>query len=268
VASDALPDPAVSAEAYDTHYYLNWNAGSQEWAASEGQRVNPMYLGSLRKAKLRAGEVVVDIGTGRGELIAVAVEQGAARAVGIEYSADAVELARQTLRVHEVEDRGEVLLADARSIPLDDEMADLVTMLDVVEHLTPDELHRSLCEARRLLRPGGRLLIHTLPTRTIRRVYALQRALVPGRRRRWPADPRNEFEIRMHVNEQTVRTMRSALRRAGFEADVHLGEWIHDAYVPDSDPKARRLYHRMAKFRPTRAFGIADLWAIGRRASR
>jgi SAM-dependent methyltransferase len=263
VATDALPDPAVSAQAYDTHYYLNWNAGSHEWSASDGEQVNPMYLGSLLKAEFQPGEVVVDIGTGRGELVAVAVEQGAARAVGVEYSPDAVELARKTLKVHGVEDRGEVLLADARAIPLEDGMADLVTMLDVVEHLTPAELHRSLREAHRLLRPGGRVLIHTLPTRTVRRVYNIQRAMVPGRKQRWPADPRHPLEITMHVNEQTVRSLRAALRAGGFKADVRLGEWIHDAYVPDSDPRARRLYHHFARFPATRALGIADLWGVG-----
>jgi cyclopropane fatty-acyl-phospholipid synthase-like methyltransferase len=38
-------------------------------------------------------------------------------------------------------------------------------MLDVVEHLTPTELDRTLAQARRILAPGGRLYIHTFPNR-------------------------------------------------------------------------------------------------------
>jgi ubiquinone/menaquinone biosynthesis C-methylase UbiE len=236
--------------------------------ASAGAGVAGIYPGSLQRVGLRSGEVLVDIGTGRGELLAVAVEAGAARAIGVEYSAAAVELARRTIDAHGVADRAEVLLADARSIPLDDGLADVVTLLDVVEHLAPAELAGSLAEAHRLLRPGGRLLIHTFPTSTIRKVYRLQRLAVPGRRRRWPVDPRHPLEVSMHVNEQTARRLGRAVRAAGFEATPELGEWVWTDYVPASDERAKRLYHRLAKLPLTRRFGVSNLWCLGTKPSR
>ncbi len=106
---------------------------------------------------------------------------------GARYFEDAVAFARHTIEVHGVGEKAEVILVDARAIPVRDGQADLVTLLDVVEHLTPVELPGTLAEARRLLRPGGRLLVHTFPNRTIYEiVYKLQRALVPWRRRSWP----------------------------------------------------------------------------------
>jgi SAM-dependent methyltransferase len=260
-----LAAPAVAADLYDQSYYLEWCAGYPEWAASGGAEASALYAGSLEKAGFRAGEVVVDLGCGRGELLAEAVDRGAPRAIGVEYSEAALALARTTLHKRGVEGRAEVLHADARAIPVPDGTADLVTMLDVVEHLTPEELDRTLAEVLRITRPGGRVLVHTLPNRLIYDVtYRAQRMLTPDRLRSWPKDPRIDLERLMHVNEQTRRSLAAALGRAGF-ADVSVahGLWIHDNFVPDE--RARGLYRRLAAHRPTRALGAADLWGRGRR---
>ncbi len=256
--------PAVAPGVYDEEYYAHWCAGHEQWNASGGARPDPLYEWSLARAGLRRGDVVVDIGTGRGELLPVAVAQGASLAVGVEYSPSALGFARATLQAAG-SGRAVVVGADCRRIPLGDAVADLVTMLDVVEHLTPQELHDTLVEVRRVLRPGGRVFAHTLPTRTVYEVtYRLQRLVVPGRWRRWPSDPRVELERVMHVNEQTRRALHRALRRAGFdEVRVTRGEWVHDTFVPDE--RARRLYHRLAAHRLTAPFGVADLWARARR---
>lgn len=256
-----LPEPAVSQEQYDREYFLECCAGADEWRESGGSSPSGIYRGVLSMAGLRAGETVVDVGTGRGELVAVAVEQGASRATGVDYSAAAVELARETFAAHELGDRVAVVLADARAIPLPDEEADLVTLIDVVEHLVPAELDATLLEVRRLLRPGGRVFVHTMPNRLIYDVtYRLQRALWPPRWRRWPAQPRTEVERTMHVNEQSLRSMRRVLRRAGFTAvrGEH-GRWLHTAFVPTE--RARRLYPLLARRRLTAPLGACDLFA-------
>jgi ubiquinone/menaquinone biosynthesis C-methylase UbiE len=259
-----LPPPRVPSAAYSEEYYLHHCGGSDEWRTSDGAVIAGIYPGSLHVAGLQPGETVVDIGTGRGELLVAALEAGARRAVGIEYSEAAVELARKTLAAHGVPpERGEVVAADARAIPLPDQTADLVTMLDVVEHLTPDELAGSLRQAHRLLRPGGRILVHTFPTRTVYEVtYRLQRLAFPRRLWRWPRNPRNEWERAMHVNEQTVTTLRRSLRAAGFgDVDVHPGQWVYTDFLPHA--RAGRLYHRLARHRLTARFGVGDLWGRG-----
>lgn len=260
----ALPDPVVPPDVYTREYFSSCCAGYEDWVASGGAAAAGVYAGCLDLAALRPGETVVDLGTGRGELLAVAVERGAARAVGVEYAADAVAMARTTLERTGVGDRAEVVLADARRVPLDDGVADLVTLLDVVEHLAPDELAAALGEARRLLRPGGRVFVHTMPNREIYDVtYRWLRRLWPGGRH-WPADPRNAYEHLMHVNEQSRSSLRRALEGAGFDAvEVRLGEWLYTDFVPS--PQARRLYPLLARWAPTRRFGAADLFATARR---
>jgi len=247
-----LSRPAVAPEVYDHAYFTERCAGSEPWVASGGAERDPRYEGSLAIAALRPGESLLDLGTGRGELLVAAVQAGAARAVGIEYAPAAVALARRTLAAGGVGDRAVVHQGDLRRLPIADGAFDLVTMLE-------DEQREALAEARRVLRPGGRVLVHTFPTRTLYDVtYRVHRAL--GRHARWPSDPRNNFEHTMHVGEQTLGGLRRRLRGAGFaQVKVRPGQWMYTDFVPDE--RARALYFRLARIPLLRRLAVADLWA-------
>ena len=182
----------------------------------------------------------------------------------MEYAEAATLLARQTFASRGVADRAAVVLADARQLPMPDQSFDMVTMLDVIEHLTPAELDAALREAHRVLRPGGLLVGHTFPTRTIYDVtYRLMRTAWPAWRG-WPRDPRVEYEHLMHVNEQTLRGLRAAVKSAGFpSARVNLGEWVYTDFVPSA--RGRAVYARLARHRLTRPLGVANIWVHARR---
>lgn len=259
-----LAPPVVPAGVYTEEYYTGCCAGHEEWVRSGGADAAGVYAHCLRLAGLARGDIVLDIGTGRGELLAVAVEQGAARAIGVEYAAAAIALARQTLDRRGVGQRAGVVLADSRRLPLSDASIDIVTLLDVVEHLAESELDGTLDEARRVLRRGGRVVVHTMPNREVYDMtYRWLRRVWPGARR-WPDDPRNDSERLMHVNEQSQSSLRAALRRAGFvDVDVVLGEWIYTEFVPSE--RAGRIYHWLARFDATRRFGVGNLLATATR---
>jgi SAM-dependent methyltransferase len=262
IVPDAPQPPTVPPSEYDESYYLSACMGYEEWRESGGERMAGLYEGVLERVGLRAGEALLDIGSGRGELVVAAAARGA-RAVGIEYSPAAVELSRRTLAAHGDPPGARVILADARTLPLADGEFDLVTMLDVIEHLTPSEQGDVLAQARRVLRPGGRIHVHTLPNRLIYDVtYRVQRLLRPARRRDWPRQPRIDYELRMHVGEHSARSLRRALTAAGFdEVQVTHGKMIYADFVPDE--RARGLFARLAAHRLTKPLGCADLWAEG-----
>jgi cyclopropane fatty-acyl-phospholipid synthase-like methyltransferase len=261
-----LPAPVVPATAYDEKYFREVCAGSDVWSASEGTEVAKAYHGMLaHHVRLRRGEVLVDLGTGRGELLAVALKAGARRAIGVEYSPAGVALARRTLEAAGVLGDAGVVLADVRAVPLPEGLADVVTMMEVVEHLAPAELDRALREAYRVLRPGGRIVLYTMPNRLIYDVtYRLQRMARWRRRRHWPRDPRGPYEHAMHVNEQTVSSLRRTVRRAGFRpVRARLGGWVYTDFVPDV--RARRTYEVLARVPFLRLLSVGDIWAEGTR---
>ena len=259
-----LPAPVVAPDVYDEDYYRSTCGGHEAWSASGGASSDGMYAGFLLRAGLREGEVLVDLGCGRGELLAEAVRRGAARAVGVEYADSAVRLARQTLEAQGATERAEVVAGDLRAVPLPDATADLVTLLDVVEHLAPAELDAALAEAHRLLKPGGRVLVHTMPNRAVYEVtYRVLRATL-GRGQGWPADPRNEWEHAMHVNEQTVGSLRRKMRGAGLrDVRVEVGQWVYTDFV--DDPRAKRAYAAMCRVPGLRRVAAGNLWGEARR---
>jgi ubiquinone/menaquinone biosynthesis C-methylase UbiE len=263
--AEPLASPAVAPEEYDDAYYRTTCVGYEEWSRSHGAAEARIYPGVLKRSGFQPGMTVCDIGAGRGELIAVAAAAGARWALGVEYAPAAVRLAQETIGTRGLTAHAGVVLADARQLPLPDGCTDMVYMVDVIEHLCPEELDLALREAHRILRPGGKLYGHTFPTSTIYDVtYRAMRFVARTRGARWPADPRNEFEHRMHVNEQTRTRLRRAVRRAGFRgADVTFGAWLYTDFVPS--PRGRSAYEWLARHRATSPLAVADLWVDARR---
>jgi SAM-dependent methyltransferase len=110
-----------------------------------------MLAGILRH---RSGPaVIVDLGCGDGATLAVAAKQNPEHHVaGIDWSADALRQARA---------RGLTVVRGTMEtrLPVADDVADVVIMSELIEHLVdPDG---AVAEVRRVLRPGGALLLST-----------------------------------------------------------------------------------------------------------
>lgn len=68
--------------------------------------------------------------------------------------------------------------ADATRLPFADASFDLVSMFDVIEHIPDDR--RAICEALRVLRPGGHLLVTTPNERWKFPYYRFMKPLCPS----------------------------------------------------------------------------------------
>ena len=96
--------------------------------------------------------VIVDVGCGDGSALAAAKEHNPAhRFAGIDWSADALRQAQSCGLT--------VVRATVTGLPVADGAADVVIMSELIEHLVdPDG---AVAEVRRVLRPGGSLLLST-----------------------------------------------------------------------------------------------------------
>ncbi len=147
----------------------------------------------LLLAELRDGEEWLDLGCGAGRFLTLA-----ARGVGVDVAPAAVDRAREHADAR--------LLAGDGTLPLEHGSVDVVWCSETLEHVA-DTLGL-LQEARRVLRPGGRLIVTTPAHPWLRRVALA--AL------RFDAhfDPRGQ-----HLRFFTRRSLAGMLAAAGFEVD-------------------------------------------------
>ena len=262
---DPSPAPSIPSETYTREYYETCCQGHEEFSDSGGKRL-PLRLSiPLELAGVQAGMQVIDIGCGRGEILLHCAQRGA-RSWGLDYAREAVVLTRELLGASAgalERDLIGVQQANAAQLPFASERADLVFMLDVVEHLYPDELKAALDEAWRILRPGGRLVVHTMPNLWYYRFgYPVYQMLQRLRGERLPADPRLRWSFRhVHVNEQTPASLRRALKASRFQARVWLAST--QSYDYEANPLVRRGMVLLTHARPFKWAFCNDIFAIG-----
>ncbi|RMF26013.1 MAG: class I SAM-dependent methyltransferase [Chloroflexi bacterium] len=265
--NDQHPPPSVPPEVYTREYYERCCQGYEEFQKSRG-RVLPLRLRiPLRLGALEPGMQVLDVGCGRGELLLHAAQRGAF-ACGLDYAREAVVIAQETIAGADRAYRDRILgvqQADARRLPYPARTFDRVFLLDIVEHLYPEELHEMLVEVRRVLKEGGFAVIHTMPNTWYYRFgYPLYRLLQRLRGVRLPANPRERWPYHhVHVNEQNPLSLRRALRAAGFSARV----WLAPAqrYDYERNPLVRAGMEGVTRLYPFRWIFCNDLFAIARK---
>jgi 2-polyprenyl-3-methyl-5-hydroxy-6-metoxy-1,4-benzoquinol methylase len=253
----------VSPDVYTDEYYLGCSSGHDRFEESRGLYVPPLIFSIVEHADIQAGQRVLDLGCGRGEVAFNLAALGAS-AIGLDYASSALKLATAMREEHpDLAERVALAKGDAKQLPFRSSSFDAAFMLDVVEHLQPWELHLALVEVRRLLKPSGALYIHTMPNlRFYRYVYPVLR--VVGRVAQGthlPRDPRSEYEHSMHVNEQTPRSLRGALDDAGFDPRVWVSDYVRPVLKPGT---LHRLASGVGKRRPLRAIAAFNVFAEAR----
>jgi ubiquinone/menaquinone biosynthesis C-methylase UbiE len=262
--------PSLPPDLYTEEYFLTACEGYEEWIESEGEHLSRRLASAFELANVEAGMAVLDVGCGRGEIVRHCARLGA-DAYGIDYAPVAVRMTRDLVAAEDrraAPGRMGVARCDAKHLPFPDAHFDRALMFDVVEHLYPWELHQALLEIRRVLKPDGRLIVHTAPNRWYDTyaypVVRFFRTLL-GQGDSYPRNPR-QFGVavneHVHVNEQDIVRMRRTLSRAGFKSTV----WL------DSPPQNRRegpilaaLRHVAFNWPPFRWFFEREVFAVARK---
>jgi SAM-dependent methyltransferase len=174
-------------------------------------RLLARMLGSLRVAAGSTDGTWVDVGVGEG-LALEAMEARAGLLVGVEYRADKLAMALERLP------GSSGIRADAGMLPFADRSVDVVTCLEVLEHLEAPE--RAVAELARICR--GRCVV-SVPWEPFFRLGNLCRGKDIGR---WGNNPE-------HVQQFRPTTLRTLLQRHFAEATVHpCFPWIIGVATP------------------------------------
>jgi ubiquinone/menaquinone biosynthesis C-methylase UbiE len=116
----------------------------------------------LDVAAVRDGETVLEVATGTGvQLVALARRNPSGRTVGVELAPGMLEQTRRRLAVAGI---STVALhhADALALPFADRSFDVLTNGYMLDLLPLADIPRALREFRRVLRPGGRLVLSNM----------------------------------------------------------------------------------------------------------
>lgn len=125
-----------------------FSASATDYAATMAPALAPMAAEVVRRASLRPGETVLDVGTGTGTGAALARGEGR-RVIGLDAAPGMLEIARRETPDVEFID------ADFTAIPLPEQSVDVLTAVHSL--LFADDRVGALREWRRVTRIGGRL---------------------------------------------------------------------------------------------------------------
>jgi ubiquinone/menaquinone biosynthesis C-methylase UbiE len=116
----------------------------------------------LELAAVCDGEAVLEVATGTGvQLVALGRRNPSGRTAGVELAEGMLAQTRKRLEGDGL-DRVELQRGDALALPFEDESFDLVVNSYMLDLLPRDDIPRALAEFRRVLRPGGRLVLSNM----------------------------------------------------------------------------------------------------------
>jgi ubiquinone/menaquinone biosynthesis C-methylase UbiE len=109
-------------------------------------------------AQLTPGDSVLDIGCGTGTLAIAAARRVAPAGEVFAIDASAPMIARATWKAKRTHVKADFRLAAAEQLPFADARFDVVLSTLMLHHLPRPTRQRAVAEARRVLKPGGRML--------------------------------------------------------------------------------------------------------------
>jgi len=192
IAPDAAASPAspgaLPKEMQDHHYPLLFEIEEKHWWYLGRRRVLESIVADIRARMDKPELEILDVGCGTGANLKMLASFG---------KAEGVDLSQQALDFCHRRGLDGARYGAAESLPFDDDTFDLVTALDVIEHLDDDS--SGLNEICRVLRPGG---------------YAL--LFVPAFMFLWGV----QDDVSHHRRRYTRPELEKAVTRAGLEIEL------------------------------------------------
>lgn len=127
---------------------------------------------AVKLAQLKPADAVVDVACGTGDLAMQFARAGAAGVIGVDFTYEMLPIAQKKSQISDLKSEISWLNGDALALPLPDGSADVVSIAFGIRNVADPAA--AIREFRRILRPGGRLIIleFSLPeNRVLRGLY-------------------------------------------------------------------------------------------------
>lgn len=220
----------VKPNLYTKKYYLLDDYQGARYYKNRILRLVPAVEKIYRKIKTAAsGQRFLDAGCGKGELLYFMARKNY-KVFGIDYSKAAIKMSTDFLNYHKT--KATVFIADVRKIPFEGNFFDIVISTDVIEHLDDNQaVIQFLREMYRVLKPMGKLYIHTAPNKLYVEYflkyyqryinYVIFKILNIFRSSDNKIKPtleiRGFYHKKFHVNEQTPFSLRANFKSSPFK---------------------------------------------------
>lgn len=116
----------------------------------------------LKKLQLKKGETLLDIGSGWGWLIIRAAEQYGVKALGITLSEEQQRETQRRIKEMGLAGSVDVKLTNYQTLADGGQTFDKISSVGMFEHVGKANLPRYMATVRKLLKPGGLSLLHTI----------------------------------------------------------------------------------------------------------
>ncbi|MGV8150900.1 MAG: class I SAM-dependent methyltransferase [Candidatus Woesearchaeota archaeon] len=271
---------SVSAKVYDEVYYKNINDGGAIFFKTKGKSLSRRMRLSLRHAKVKKSDVVLDFGCGRGDLVFYLATH-CKEVIGTDYSKDAIKICEFVKKKHYKKNKNITFYKSTiKSLKLKDNSLDKVFLLDVVEHLYPNELNLLLRKLFKAMKKDATLVVHTCPNTNfykygypvIRFFYPILRIFSPFRKlldtkpnwkglKRLPKNPEENSHNEIgHVNEMDPKRIKLILQNIGFIVRVKTYPFSREL-----DSIAIKLAYVILLLPPLKFMFSADIMAVAKK---
>jgi SAM-dependent methyltransferase len=188
---------------------------------SDPQATNRQRLSLLGMDSLPRNTRILDVGAGDGNLFTTLRDVGFTEIWGLEYQPELAVL-------HP--DRNRVVIASATGIPFATGSMPAVIVMDVLHHLTQEQLVDAFREIRRVLRTGGALFVCEPANTLFRRILTILLLSPLGRVSRFSRDKRAMVEqerdtLEPWLEEETALPYR--ISKGGFRLESFHRYWLH-----------------------------------------